>query len=233
VSLWHQWNNGTLGTSTGSLDPSTFVLLPRDRHELQCCDRSAAVLSSSGGVKLASSDICLPCQVSQDARFTWLPICWHVTKVLRSTLYHMPATSLDGRHIGKISTAITTNTTDELCVAVFPKFNSINYLGASSVNILTPIRGSAILMDDWYDDDERSDGLALAEARSLKAKFYNLGTALRECAHRLFFDPFYMIPARSSSSQHFCSDSISAALHDDSDISLSCVCCKRLLFGDM
>jgi hypothetical protein len=42
-------------------------------------------------------------------------------------------------------------------------------------------------MDDWYDEDERFDGLAFAEERSLKSRFYNLGTALLDCAHRLIF----------------------------------------------
>jgi len=39
-------------------------------------------------------------------------------------------------------------------------------------------------MDDWYEEDEQSDGLASAEAKSLRSKFYNLGTALLECARR-------------------------------------------------
>ncbi len=30
-------------------------------------------------------------------------------------------------------------------------------------------------MDDWYEEDEQSDGLASAEAKSLRARFYNLG----------------------------------------------------------
>jgi hypothetical protein len=43
------------------------------------------------------------------------------------------------------------------------------------------------LMDDWCDDDEHSDGLASAEARSIRSRFYNLGTEQLEATCWLFF----------------------------------------------
>lgn len=32
-------------------------------------------------------------------------------------------------------------------------------------------------MDDWYEEEGQSDGFASAEARSLRARFYNIGIA--------------------------------------------------------
>ncbi len=51
-------------------------------------------------------------------------------------------------------------------------------------------------MDDWYDEDERFDGLAFAEEKSLKSRFYNLGTALLDCAHRQIFSPLVHVTVK-------------------------------------
>jgi hypothetical protein len=56
--------------------------------------------------------------------------------------------------------------------------------------------GRAHQMDDWYDEDERFDGLAFAEEKSLKSRFYNLGTALLDCAHRQIFSPLVHVTVK-------------------------------------
>lgn len=68
-------------------------------------------------------------------------------------------------------------------------------------------------MDDWYEEDGQSDGFASAEARSLRARFYNIGyrqgqVAPSDSAQVAFqqqFMPTAIFLSRVSAASAFCS----------------------------
>ena len=106
--------------------------------------------------------------------------------------------------------------------------NHLQFLGASIIFV-----PSDLLMDDWYEEDGQSDGLASAEARSLRARFYNIGIAYLITPIDSFPHTLFMISARSGCSQRFCPGGFSAAVYAHGNFPFSCVCSKRLLFGNL